>query len=120
MATELCHDRLLGCDRDDNNARQYCNTNQNINVAATRKAVSQHQNEEADQHHYRDKKTFLVTPIYRSCAETVLQHSGLRNEQNMVAKKETLSRQSYHTEGRKKVATRICCRNSNKNEHKII
>ena len=50
----------------------------------------------------------------------MLRHSGLRNEQNIVATKETLSRQSYHTEGKKKVTTRICCFKSNKNEHKII
>ena len=31
---------FLGCDRDDNNARQCCNKNQNRNVVAIRKAGS--------------------------------------------------------------------------------
>ena len=34
----------------------------------------------------------------------MLRHTCLRNEQNIVATKETLSRQSYHTEGKKNVA----------------
>ena len=46
----------------------------------------------------------------------MLRHTCLRNEQNIVATKETLSQHSYHTEGKKNVATRICCRNSSKND----
>ena len=36
----------------------------------------------------------------------MLRHTCLRNEHNIVVTKETLSRQSYHIEGKKNVATK--------------
>ena len=61
---------FLGRDRDDNNTRQCCNKNKNINVVATRKVGSQHQFEEASQHHCRDQENTIATEIQGRTQET--------------------------------------------------
>ena len=58
IATEF-----LGRDLDNNNARQYCNKNQNRNVGAIRKAGSRHQFEEVAQQHCRDQENTVATEI---------------------------------------------------------
>ena len=54
---------FLRRDPDDNNTRQCCNKNHNRNVVTTRKAGSQHQFEEATQHHCLDQENTVATEI---------------------------------------------------------
>ena len=48
--------------------------------------------QEPEQKCCHDKKIWVATPTCRSCTKTVLRHTCLRNEKNIVATKETLSR----------------------------